>query len=171
MEVIGLEGMRFFAKHGVNSEEEILGTEYMVDIYIERPFKKAAYMDDVEATIDYSIVYTLIEKSMSLRKRLIEAVAYDIMDRIKARFEGIESIKVSIKKCPPPLGKDIKNAVVILEKKYKTKCAKCHAKLVCYNDKNCWCQSYNLPPKLAAHLKVTYDNCLCANCLDGFLEK
>ena len=38
MAVIALEGMRFFAYHGFYPEENIIGTNYVVDVYITADF-------------------------------------------------------------------------------------------------------------------------------------
>ena len=55
MQQISLEGMRFYAYHGVYEEEQIIGNYYTVDVYIHTDFSKASESDDIFETINYVI--------------------------------------------------------------------------------------------------------------------
>ena len=41
MSLIALEGMQFYAYHGVYDEEQIIGNNYVIDIYISTNYSKA----------------------------------------------------------------------------------------------------------------------------------
>ena len=53
MSQIALEGMRFYAYHGFYEEEQIIGNNYVIDVYIKTNFSEAAETDDLYKTINY----------------------------------------------------------------------------------------------------------------------
>jgi 7,8-dihydroneopterin aldolase/epimerase/oxygenase len=50
---IAIEGMRFYAFHGLLKEEQIIGGNYIVDVYLDASIEKASENDDIKSTIDY----------------------------------------------------------------------------------------------------------------------
>ena len=65
MAKLSLEGMDFHAYHGVYEEENILGGKYTVDVYLEIDIVKAAVTDDVQATVNYEVVYAIVKTAMA----------------------------------------------------------------------------------------------------------
>lgn len=166
MAMIALEGMHFHAFHGFYEEEQILGNDYVVDVYIETVFTKAAAADDLYQTINYETVYLLCEAVMRKNSKLLEAVAERIVFEIKNQFKGISVLRVKVKKLNPPLGGRVDAAFVEVRGEYTKKCARCDKSIVCYNDKTCWCKETELFKKTAEQLKVQYGGrCLCEECL------
>jgi hypothetical protein len=48
-------------------------------------------------------------------------------------------------------------------------CSKCLVSFECTNETSgCWCEQLVIPPMVLAHLKETYANCLCPQCLKEF---
>ncbi len=47
MSTIALEGMEFFAYHGCFEEEKIIGTRFIVDLYIDADTSEAEKTDDL----------------------------------------------------------------------------------------------------------------------------
>ena len=45
MGVIAIEGMQFYAYHGRYQEEQVVGNQFIVDVYMERDLKEAASTD------------------------------------------------------------------------------------------------------------------------------
>ncbi|MCO6477363.1 MAG: dihydroneopterin aldolase [Phaeodactylibacter sp.] len=52
MATIALEGMRFFAYHGYYEEEQILGNEFVVDIFVNTETILTKFTDDLHADLD-----------------------------------------------------------------------------------------------------------------------
>jgi dihydroneopterin aldolase len=98
---IVLEGMEFYAFHGVFAEEKRIGGRYLVDVEVFYPFENN--QDQLSDTVDYSILYEIVARHMHQPAQLIEYVAIQIKNEISARFPGCESL-VRVSKMAPPLG-------------------------------------------------------------------
>ena len=111
---IALHGAEFFAYHGFYPEEQILGTSFIVDIEVS--FSPAADVkaDEIENTVNYEHLYEIAREEMQEPKKLIETVAQSILDRIKAQYDHVDAIEVSIKKLNPPLGCKVGYSNVII---------------------------------------------------------
>ena len=57
MAIIALEGMHFFAHHGFYEEEQIVGNNFVLDVYMDTETSRAAVADDLYSTINYETVY------------------------------------------------------------------------------------------------------------------
>jgi dihydroneopterin aldolase len=57
MGTILLEGMEFFAFHGCFKEEQIIGTKFIIDLYIDFESTKAEETDHLRDTVDYVGLY------------------------------------------------------------------------------------------------------------------
>jgi 7,8-dihydroneopterin aldolase/epimerase/oxygenase len=115
---IAIEGMRFYAFHGLLKEEQIIGGNYIVDVYLDASIEKASENDDIKSTIDYSQVFMLVSAQMQISSRLIEHVAKRIVDAIKESIKGIEGIEVRVTKLNPPVDGTIEKVSVLLHEKY-----------------------------------------------------
>ncbi|NUO02795.1 MAG: dihydroneopterin aldolase [Saprospiraceae bacterium] len=104
MATIALEGARFYAYHGFYEEEQILGCEYIVDVFVEADVDAAAEEDDLFATVNYETLYLICQVEMRKPSQLIETVGQRIMTRISDMFPNIFGAKLCIRKMNPPLG-------------------------------------------------------------------
>ncbi len=169
MATIALEGMRFFAYHGVYEEEQILGGDYIVDVEISTLVDKAAIEDDVFQTLNYETVYLICEAAMRKPANLIETVASRIALNIKHQFGFIKEMKVKVKKLNPPLGGRVESAWVEVDGHFSKKCARCSRPMLCYGDKSCWCMDMRVFDKTLDQIKSQFGNqCLCKECLSFF---
>lgn len=117
MAIIALEGMQFYAYHGFYEEEQIVGGQYVLDVYVEVDIDAAAMADDLyEAaeedseedveplSINYETIFLLCKKEMQQPSKLLETVAQRIADRIGGYFTNNTGAKVRLKKsnrrCP-----------------------------------------------------------------------
>lgn len=131
MPKIALEGMRFHALHGFYAEEQIVGNEYMVDVYLETSIQKYDRYaeipeDDLNTTISYETIYHICKLEMKKPVKLIETLAQRILKRIKAQYKNreelqdddqqyhveLKSIQVRVSKFNPPLGGRVHRAYV-----------------------------------------------------------
>jgi dihydroneopterin aldolase len=101
---IFLEGMRFYAYHGVNPEERTLGQRFVVDLVLEVDLGPAGASDDLAATVSYSAVYKLVRGIVEGEPRnLLEAVAETIAARVLAEFPLVSRVTVTVRKPEAPL--------------------------------------------------------------------
>ena len=103
-----LEGMEFFAYHGVYQEERENGQLFSIDLEILADYSKACYSDKLEDAIDYVQIYELVKAEMEIPSSLLENVAQRIIDSIRKNFDQIEVIKVKITKLQPPISGKLK---------------------------------------------------------------
>ncbi|MEM8527749.1 MAG: dihydroneopterin aldolase [Bacteroidota bacterium] len=117
MAVIALEGIHFHAFHGYYEEENLMGGEFVIDIYVTLPsVQKAASSDDLDGTVNYETIYFICKAEMKKTSKMIENVAQRILDRLTYQYgEKVQSIKIRLKKLNPPLGGRVACAYVELE--------------------------------------------------------
>ncbi len=104
MSVISIEGMEFFAYHGCFKEEQIIGTKFNVDLFIETDTSVAEESDNLHDTVNYLAVYQSVKEEMDTTSKLLEHVGRRILKRIRKDFPTIVHAKIKIKKLNPPLG-------------------------------------------------------------------
>lgn len=168
MGLIALEGMEFHANHGVYEEEQISGTQYSVDLYIETSYESAAAEDDLAETINYETVYRIVEGEMRKQSQLIETILHRIIDRMKHQFGSIQEIKVRVRKHHPFPGERVKSVYVEEEDSFVSKCPRCGSPFICYTDEHCWCMDKQIHPKTQENIRQQFGGCLCNNCLDFY---
>ncbi|TAE38764.1 MAG: dihydroneopterin aldolase [Runella slithyformis] len=115
MGTISLEGLEFFAYHGVYDEEQKIGNKYAIDIIIEADVAEAAQTDRLRDTINYEIIYKITAEVMQRRARLLEHIGYQIIAKIRAAYPNIESVSVGVSKFNPPVGGVCTRAKVVLK--------------------------------------------------------
>ena len=115
MGIINVSGIRSYAYHGCNEEEERIGGNYLVDIEIETDFESAALTDDLSKTVDYVEVYEVVKKEMAIRSKLIEHVAKRICDRLMKQIQRIQRVEVKLTKLHPPINGDVEQVSVKIE--------------------------------------------------------
>ena len=99
-----LEGMRFYAFHGVNPEERSLGQRFTVDVTLAVDLRQAGQSDDLADTVSYSAVYKLVRRIVEGEPReLIEAVAETVAAEILAGFPPVARVTVTVRKPEVPM--------------------------------------------------------------------
>jgi 7,8-dihydroneopterin aldolase/epimerase/oxygenase len=104
MGIIALEGIEFFAYHGVHEEEQRIGNRYQVDIQVTTDFSEAAENDKLRDTVNYGDLYEIISGVMKIKARLLEHIAQLIISNVRKRYPEIEKVEVSVSKFNPPIG-------------------------------------------------------------------
>jgi 7,8-dihydroneopterin aldolase/epimerase/oxygenase len=99
-----LEGMRFYAYHGVNPEERALGQRFTVDVVLTVDLRRAGQSDNLADTVSYSAVYKLVRRIVEDEPRdLIEAVAEAIAAEILTGFPPVHRVTVTVRKPEVPM--------------------------------------------------------------------
>jgi dihydroneopterin aldolase len=112
---IGLEGMEFYAYHGVYEEERKIGGKYIVDVLVYTNAVDAELHDDLNGTVNYEQIYKVVEQNMQQPVKLIERLVRKIMDDIRLFVVKEDTIRIKIRKLNPPLGAKVKASVVEME--------------------------------------------------------
>jgi dihydroneopterin aldolase len=115
MSVISIEGMEFFAYHGCFKEEQVIGTKFRVDLFLEANTSEAEKSDDLEDTVNYLAVYQAVKQEMAVKSKLLEHVSRRILKRIKKDFPAVTKARIKMRKINPPLGGKIDFVSVELE--------------------------------------------------------
>ena len=114
MGMISIENMEFFAYHGCFSEEQIIGTQFIVDLYIETDTSEAEKTDKLSETINYQEVFLMVKEQMAIKSKLLEHVARRILDKLGDQYPEIEYAEIKVSKVNPPLGGKVGNVSLTL---------------------------------------------------------
>lgn len=101
---IRLEGMKFYAYHGVLPQENLVGANYYIDLKLKTDFSHAAETDELEGTVNYADIHAAVKEEMRITSQLLEHVCQRIARRIFHDFPTIETIDISLSKENPPMG-------------------------------------------------------------------
>jgi 7,8-dihydroneopterin aldolase/epimerase/oxygenase len=107
MQSIHIEGMRFYAYHGCNADEEKTGGSYIVDVSITADLSRSMQSDSLSDTIDYCAVHAICRDQMATRSKLIEHVCIRIRTALKDAFPGAAQLRVKVTKLSPPINGDV----------------------------------------------------------------
>lgn len=110
---VSLEGIRFFAFHGFYPEEQVLGTEFILDIDATSEVYGDGN-DELSNTVNYVRLFEIASEEMKITRKLIETVAHAILDRIRHEFLAVQTIRISIRKMNPPMGAEVMNSAIEL---------------------------------------------------------
>ena len=101
---IRLEGMKFYAFHGVLPQENLVGANFYVDLKLKTDFTQAAETDELEGTVSYADIHTAVKEEMSIPSKLLEHVCQRIARRLFHDFPTVETIDICLSKENPPMG-------------------------------------------------------------------
>ena len=103
MAIIALEGMRFFARHGVFEFEAEDGNDFEVDVWLDTGTRPLPESDDLADALDYGKIYDIAEEVMNDRVDLLETLVVRIGRRCLGEFEEVDSVRVRVSKMNPPV--------------------------------------------------------------------
>ena len=99
-----MEGMKFYAFHGVLPQENLVGANYDIDLRLKTDFTCAAETDELKGTVSYADIFTVVKEEMAITSKLLEHVCQRIASRILEDFPAIEAIDIRLYKENPPMG-------------------------------------------------------------------
>jgi dihydroneopterin aldolase len=111
---VALEGAEFFAYHGFYPEEQLLGTRFFVDVNVNFNPKNVLNDDKIDNTVNYEVLYSIVQAEMEHPRKLIETVVQAIIDKVVNEFSFISEVVVTIKKMNPPFNGQVKNSAVTI---------------------------------------------------------
>lgn len=117
MDKILLQGMEFYAYHGVFKEEAKLGQKFIVDLELHTDLRRAGESDDLIDTLNYAEIFDIVKQTAQLeRYKLVEAVAEKIASRLLEHFPPLAAAKVKVTKLSPPIEGILAGASVEIER-------------------------------------------------------
>ncbi|AGC76539.1 dihydroneopterin aldolase [Nonlabens dokdonensis] len=119
MHKIRLENVRVYTNHGCLHEEELIGSEYRVDLEVRADLSRSAISDDLKDTVDYVSLNKIIVEEMAVRSKLLEQVAQRILNRIFKEESLVQYAEVKVAKINPPIGGDVQSVVIIMNEERK----------------------------------------------------
>ncbi|HEY6504125.1 MAG TPA: dihydroneopterin aldolase [Chitinophagaceae bacterium] len=101
---ISLNNVRFRAYHGLYPEERQKGNDFVVNMQVSY-LPKSGTILSLDDTVDYAILFEIVNTTMQQPVDLLETVAQAIAQHSYKRFPQIKEIIVSIEKLNPPIDK------------------------------------------------------------------
>lgn len=111
---ISLDKMMFYAHHGVLEQERLVGNNFAVDLVLRINAPAVLEEDNLDLTVNYAEVYTLLKREMLTPSALLEHVVGRIARVLFAEFSVVESLSIKLTKLNPPFSADIQGASVRL---------------------------------------------------------
>jgi 7,8-dihydroneopterin aldolase/epimerase/oxygenase len=112
---ISLEGLEFFAYHGYYPEEQNKGNTFSVDIKVISEMDPSD-VNDLQKTINYELIFAIVEKEMERTTPLLETVTARILDEIFIQFIQVQQAEVAVSKFNPPIKGKCARAKVLMKK-------------------------------------------------------
>lgn len=104
MDILELEGMEFWARHGCLPHEKESENLFVVDFRAETDMTAAAESDRIEDTVDYGRIYDITARVMNGgHAGLLEHLAGKIAKAISAEFPDLQEFSVRVSKRRPPV--------------------------------------------------------------------
>jgi dihydroneopterin aldolase len=101
--IIRLRDIQCYAYHGVLEEEKQKGNTFLVDVSIVVDDPLGMPSDDIQDTLDYRCVCTIVQQEMQQPSDLLEHVAWRIKYTLQTSFPQAREVKVKVAKQSPPL--------------------------------------------------------------------
>jgi len=112
LQTVALNDVRCFSLHGYYPEEQLIGTEFLVSV--EVTFVPSGDTEDLQRTVNYEVINTVIQEEMRSTKKMLESVVKIILDRVIAAYPFVLTAKAGIKKMHPPMPGEIDHSFVQL---------------------------------------------------------
>lgn len=113
--IVEINGLRVFARHGVASQERLVGNLFEVTAHLVYPMDDAMAHDRLDGTLNYAEAVEVIEDVMSTPSALLENVAMRIKTALTGRFPLIEGGYIRVAKITPPIAAELDSVAVKIE--------------------------------------------------------
>jgi dihydroneopterin aldolase len=108
---ISLNNVRFRAYHGLYPEERQKGNDFVVNMQVSY-VPTAGTIASLEDTIDYGVLFELMNTIMQQPVDLLETLVQGIAHAVHHKFSQVKQIVVSVEKLNPPIDKFSGSAAV-----------------------------------------------------------
>lgn len=107
-----LNELHFHAFHGVGTQEQLVGNDFVVSLKLRTDLSRAILSDEVNDTVSYADVFQSVKEEMEIPSRLLEHVAGRIIQRLFDDYPTVDEITLTLLKRNPPMNADIASAGV-----------------------------------------------------------
>ena len=108
-----LENVEVYAYHGCLDEEAKIGSDYIINLFVDTDLKVPSSSDSLEDTIDYVHLLKIVKEEMSIRSKLLESVAERIVSRILNSVPSASSVEVRVSKKNPPINGKVDSVTIV----------------------------------------------------------
>ena len=112
--IISLEGMKFHSPLGWYDEEQIIGSDIIIDLEVEINLAVQTN-DQLTRTINYETLYEMSRKTAHKPFRLIETYCTEIINQIILQLR-VNRIKIKVSKLNPAMQGQVGSASVTVER-------------------------------------------------------
>lgn len=121
MDRICIDELKVFAHHGVFEHENINGQNFYINAVIYVDTECAGMTDELEYSVDYGSVCSLISDVMTRNTfRLIETAAQSIAEAVLTSFSPVQSIEVEVRKPEAPIEAEFGSVSVKIHRGWHT---------------------------------------------------
>lgn len=99
---------------GVDEQERVVGNDIKISLSAKYDVGEAMASDNVDDTLNYADVAYAVREVALRPTLLLEHLAYNIAEKLFARWPRIEALDITITKLAPPISVDTKGAGVHL---------------------------------------------------------
>ena len=117
MGIIRVHDIKIHTNHGCMEEEAMIGSDYIVNATVKTDLNLSAKTDDLNDTVDYVAIYSIVFEEMKVRAKLLETVVQRIIDRVLKEHKSVEKVTIEVQKLNPPIGGNV--GYVSVERKGK----------------------------------------------------
>ena len=115
-DTITITGLRLRGYHGVFEHEKRDGQEFIVDLSIELDLSPAGSSDDLQNTLDYSVIVDEVAQRVTGESvDLIETLAHDIAQLVLNHLQPT-AVTVTVHKPQAPVGHPIEDIAVSIRR-------------------------------------------------------
>jgi dihydroneopterin aldolase len=99
-----IKNLRFRSRHGYHDFERVVGNNFEVDVCIKTDLSRAGQTDELNDTLDYTVVCGIVEDIMHGEPvHLVETLLSSIGERIMDDVAEADWVEVAIRKYQPPM--------------------------------------------------------------------
>jgi 7,8-dihydroneopterin aldolase/epimerase/oxygenase len=110
---INVNGIKTWARHGVYENERISGRYFVTNISILADLERADLLnDELLATFNYETANDIVRRKMQTPVQLLEKLAIEIAEELKASDARIKEVRVKVTKLSPPLPGEVESTSV-----------------------------------------------------------
>ena len=121
MDKIKIQNLEIFAHHGVFPEENVLGQKFIVTAVLYTDTRKAGKTDELAASINYGDISLQINQFLTTHTfKLLECAAESLARTLLLHTDGLQKIRLEIKKPWAPVGLPLETVSVEIERGWHT---------------------------------------------------
>lgn len=114
---IELKALRFFAYHGLHTEEQKTGNEFEVNLVVSY-YPVSGIITGIADTVNYVQLYELLKAEMQKPRDLLETFVMEVTEAIHLSFPQVKKIEMSATKLYPPIPQFSGTVGVTYQKKF-----------------------------------------------------